>query len=58
MKTYTMPKDTAPVLCYLSDHKGNAVTVFKDIQKDMKLISRKYKYNIDNLMLGDKYHAL
>lgn len=58
MKTYTMPKETSVLLCHLSDDKGNAIPIFKDIIKDMKLISRKYKYNIDNLMLGDKYHAL
>ena len=59
MKTYTMPKDTVNLLCYLSDSNGNTVAVFNHPVKDMKLTTlRKTKFNIKKLNLGDKYHAL
>ena len=59
MKTYTMPKDTVNLLCYLSDANGNTVAVFNHPVKDIKLTTlRKTKFNIDLLTKGEKYHAL
>ena len=59
MKTYTMPKDTVNLLCYLSDANGNTVAVFNHPVKDIKLTTlRKTKFNIDLLTKGAKYHAL